>query len=99
MITRPEALIISSGNVVEGSVIQVYCTVENNNDISFTWTLNRMTLLNDPPHISIRTNVDGTDTTSVLIVDNFRDTDNMVFTSVLLLVLHQWLLAVGQQFH
>ena len=79
VITRPEALTTSSGNVVEGSVIQVYCTVENNNDISFTWTLNGTTLLNDPPHIRIRTNTDGTDTTSVLTVDNFRDTDNGVY--------------------
>ena len=60
-------------------MIQVYCTVENNNDISFTWTLNGTTLLNDPPHIRIRTNIDGTDTTSVLTVDNFRDTDNGVY--------------------
>ena len=60
-------------------MIQVYCTVENNNDISFTWTLNEMTLLNDPPHIRIRTNTDGTDTTSVLTVDNFRDTDSGVY--------------------
>ena len=79
VITRPEALITSSGNVVEGSVILVYCTVENNNDTSFTWTLNGTTLLNDPPHIRIRTNVDATDTTSVLTVDNFRDTDNGVY--------------------
>ena len=79
VITRPDALTTSTGNVVEGSVIQVYCTVENNNDISFTWTLNGMTLLNDPPHIRIRTNTDGTDTTSVLSVDNFRDTDNGVY--------------------
>ena len=79
VITRPEALTTSSGNVVEGSVILVYCTVEYNNDISFTWTLNGTTLLNDPPHIRIRTNVDGTDTTSVLTVDNFRDTDNGVY--------------------
>ena len=57
-------------------MIQVYCTVENNKDISFTWTLNGTALLNDPPHIRIRSNVDGTDTTSVLTVDNFRDTDN-----------------------
>ena len=35
-----------------------------------------MALLNDPPHIRIRSNIDGTDTTSVLTVDNFRDTDN-----------------------
>ena len=76
VITRPEALVTSSGSVVDGSVIQVYCTVENNNEISFTWTLNGMALLNDPPHIRIRSNVDGTDTTSVLTVDNFRDTDN-----------------------
>ena len=60
-------------------MIQVYCTVENTNDISFTWTLNGTTLLNAPPHIRIRTNTDGTDTTSVLTVDNVRDTDDGVY--------------------
>ena len=86
--TRPEALINSSGNVVEGSVIQIYCSVETDNEkclpisshgISFTWTLNESTLLNDPPHVRIRTNVDGTHITSVLTVDNFRDIDNGIY--------------------
>ena len=98
VITRPEALITSSGNVVEGSVIQVYCTVEKNNDISFTWILNGTTLLNDPPHIRIRTNTDGTDTTSVLTVDNLEIL-TMVITSVLLPTLSQQMLAMEQQFH
>ncbi len=37
--------------MVEGAVIQIYCTVEDNTTITFTWTLNGSSLLNDPPHI------------------------------------------------
>ncbi len=54
VLTRPEALISSSGStshVVEGSVIQIYCTVEDDTTVTFTWTHNGEPLLNDPPHI------------------------------------------------
>ena len=87
VLTRPEALVSSSGNVVEGSVIQIYCTVEMDTTVTFTWTLNKSALLNDPPHIRIRednlpvrsASLLTNDSTSVLTVDNFRDTDNGVY--------------------
>ena len=87
VLTRPEALVSSSGNVVEGSVIQIYCTVEMDTTVTFTWTLNGTALLNDPPHIRIRqenlpvrsASLLTDDSTSVLTVDNFRDTDNGVY--------------------
>ena len=71
-------------NVVEGSVIQIYCTVEMDTTVTFIWTLNGSALLNDPPHIRIRednlpvrsASLITNDSTSVLTVDNFRDTDN-----------------------
>ena len=87
VLTGPEALVNSSGNVVEGSVIQIYCTVEMDTTVTFTWTFNGSALLNDPPHIRIRedhlpicsVSLLTNDSTSVLTVDNFRDTDNGVY--------------------
>ncbi len=87
VLTRPEALVSSSGNVVEGSVIQIYCTVEDDTTVTFTWTLNGSFLLNDPPHIRIRednlpersASLLTDDSTSVLTVDNLRDSDNGVY--------------------
>ena len=87
VLTQPEALVSSSGNMVEGSVIQIYCTVEMDTTVTFTWTLNGTALLNDPPHIRIRqdnlpvrsASLLTDDSTSVLTVDNFRDTDNGVY--------------------
>ena len=87
VLTQPEALVSSSGNVVEGSVIQIYCTVEMDTTVTFTWTLNGTALLNDPPHIRIRqdnlpvrsASLLTDDSTSALTVDNFRDTDNGVY--------------------
>ena len=87
VLTGPEALVSSSGSVVEGSVIQIYCTVEDRTTITFTWTLNGKSLLNDPPHIRIREDnlpersrsLLTNDSTSVLTVDNFRASDNGVY--------------------
>ena len=87
VLTRPEALVSSSGNVVEGSVIQIYCTVEDDTTVTFTWTLNGSFLLNDPPHIRIREDnlpersgsLLTDDSTSVLTVDNFRTSDDGVY--------------------
>ena len=87
VLTGPEALVSSSGRVVEGSVIQIYCTVEDDTAVTFTWTLNGRSLLNDPPHIRIREDnhpersaslLTG-DSTSLLTVDNFRESDNGVY--------------------
>ena len=68
-------------------MIQIYCTVEDNTTVTFTWTLNGSSLLNDPPHIRIRednlpersASLLTDDSTSVLTVDNFRASDNGVY--------------------
>ena len=68
-------------------MIQIYCTVEDDTNVTFTWTHNGDLLFNDPPHIRIRqdnipqrsasllTNY----STTVLTVDNFRTSDNGVY--------------------
>ncbi len=68
-------------------MIQIYCTVEDDTTVTFTWTLNGSSLLNDPPHIRIRednrpersASLLTDDTTSVLTVDNFRASDDGVY--------------------
>ncbi len=83
----PKALVSSSGSVIEGSVIQIYCTVEDDTTATFTWTLNGSSLRNDPPHIRIREDnrpersksLLTDDSTSVLTVDDFRASDNGVY--------------------
>ncbi len=87
VLTGPEALVSSSGSVVEGSVIQIYCTVVDDTTVTFTWTLNGGSLLNDPPHIRIRednlpersASLLTDDSTSVLTVDNSRASDDGVY--------------------
>ncbi len=87
VITGPDALVSSNGSVVEGSVIQIYCTVENDTTITFTWTHNGGPLFNDPPHIRIRednrpqrsASLLTDDSTTVLTVDNFSASDNGVY--------------------
>ncbi len=87
VLTGPEALVSSSGSVVEGSVIQIYCTVEDDTAVTCTWTLNGSSLLNDPPHIRIKednlpersVSLLTDDSTSLLTVDNFRESDNGVY--------------------
>ncbi len=68
-------------------MIQIYCTVENDITLTFTWTHNGDPLLNDPPHIRIRednrpqrsASLLTDDSTTVLTVDNFRASDNGVY--------------------
>ena len=73
----PSVLFESNGgihNVVEGSVIQLYCSVESTT-ASFTWTKDGNQVLIDVPHLRERTSNDSTTTTSVLTVDNFQVND------------------------
>ena len=73
----PSVLFQSNGglhNVVEGSVIQLYCSVEST-AASFSWTKNGSAVVIDVPHLRERTSNDSTTTTSVLTVDNFQSSD------------------------
>ena len=74
----PNVLFESNGgvhNVVERSVIWLYCTA-NSTAATITWTKDGVALVNDPPHIRIRSSSDGMSTTSSLVVDNFQASDN-----------------------
>ena len=60
--------------MVEGSVIQLYCSVEST-AASFSWTKDGNPVIIDVPHLRERTFSDSTTTTSVLTVDNFQSSD------------------------
>ncbi len=68
-------------------MIQIYCTVEDDTTVTFIWTLNGSSLLNDPPHIRIKednlpersASLLTDDSTSVLTVDKFRASDDGVY--------------------
>ena len=68
-------------------MIQIYCTVEMDTTATFMWTLDGTALLTNPPHIRIRednlpvrsASLLTTDSTSMLTIDNFRETDNGVY--------------------
>ena len=62
-------------NIVEQSVIWLYCTA-NSVNATITWTKDGVTLVNDPAHIRIRSSSSGMSTTSSLVVDNFQTSDN-----------------------
>ena len=77
VISLPSVLFQSNGgihNVVEGSVIQLYCSVESTT-ASFSWTKDGSPVVIDVPHLRERTSNDSTTTTSVLTVDNFQSSD------------------------
>ena len=77
VISLPSVLFQSNGglhNVVEGSVIQLYCSVESIT-AAFFWTKDGSPVVIDVPHLRERTSNDSTTTTSVLTVDNFQSSD------------------------
>ena len=74
----PAVLMQSNGgvhNVVQGSVIQLYCSVQSTTT-TFSWTKDGGPVVIDVPHLRERTCNDSTTTTSVLTVDNFQSGDN-----------------------
>ena len=77
----PESLFGTSGgvhSVVEGSVIQLYCSVEPDN-ATISWTKDNVPVIIDVPHLRVRTSSNGTHNTSVLTLDNFRSGDNGMY--------------------
>ena len=79
----PTVLFESNGgvhNVVEGSVIQLYCSVPSPT-ATLTWTKNGSPVVLDVPHLRERT-VNDSDTgtiNSVLTIDYFVSSDNGVY--------------------
>ena len=77
----PETLFGASGgvhSVVEGSVIQLYCSVEPDN-ATVSWTKDNVPVIIDVPHLRVRMSSNGTHNTSVLTLDNFRPGDNGMY--------------------
>ena len=61
-------------NIVEGSIIQLYCSVESTT-ASFYWTKNESLVQPDVVHLRERTCNDSTTATSVLTIDGFLFSD------------------------
>ena len=84
VISLPEALFQADGgmqNVVEGSVIQLFCSVESITAI-FSWTKDGSHVVIDVPHLRQRTTRNDTTTTSMLTIDNFQSTDNGLYQCI-----------------
>ena len=62
-------------NVVEGSVIQLFCSVESLN-VTFSWTKDGSPVVIDVPNLHERTCNDSTTTTSMLTIEDFQSSDN-----------------------
>ena len=79
--TLPDILFLTNNgvhNIAPQSAIWLYCTVNSATAApSITWTKDGVTLVNDPPHIRIRSSNDTLlSATSSLVVDNFGIADD-----------------------
>ena len=75
----PDVLFVDNSgvhNVKLGTVIRARCTASSSSAPVVTWFKDGDSLLNDPPHIRIRTSTDDTEVTSVLTIDNFNTGDD-----------------------
>ena len=74
----PAALFESNGgvhNIVQGSVIQLYCSVESST-ATFSWTKDGYLVVINVPHLRQRLCNDSNTTTSVLTIEGFQSRDN-----------------------
>ncbi len=81
----PDTLWVHNGgvhNIVEGHVIQLYCSADDITAPTIRWEKDWTDIFQDPPHIFIRTSDNGTTTLSVLTVDPFNSTDDGVYTCI-----------------
>jgi len=63
--------------IVSGSVIQLYCSATSMTGTpNITWVNNRVNLINNPPHIRIRSSSNNTETISSLTIDYFTSEDD-----------------------
>ena len=81
MTSLPEVLFQADGgmqNVVEGSVIQLFCSIEFTR-VTFSWTKDGRSVVINVPHLRERTTSNSNTTTSMLTIDNFQSTDNGLY--------------------
>ena len=77
----PEA-VFSGGSetVVEGSVVWLYCHVNSiASTLRVTWSKDGASLVQDVPHIRMRSSSDDTSTTLLLVLDNLQASDSGVY--------------------
>ena len=78
MTSLPEALFLANGgvrNVVEDTVIQLFCVVQFPN-VTFSWTKNGEAVVLDVPHLRERTCSNSTASTSMLTIETFQFSDD-----------------------
>ena len=81
--SRPEIL-FGSTSVVKGSVIWLYCEVNSiATNLTAFWNKDMDVLIEDVPHIRMRTRTSGSSTTFVLVIDNFQMADSGMYQCVI----------------
>ena len=77
--TFPDTLFDGEGYIVEGSVVWLYCEVNSTSPaLTVTWEKDEP-LVQDVPHIRLRSSHSDTSTTFILIVDDFQTSDSGVY--------------------
>ena len=70
----------STTSVVEGSVLWLYCEVNfTSTSLSVSWSKDGGSLVQDVPHIRLRTSTSTSSTTLLLVVDNVVSSDAGVY--------------------
>ena len=70
----------SSASIVEGSVLWLYCEVNStSSSLSVSWSKDGGSLVQDVPHIRLRTSTSSSSTTLLLVLDNVVSSDAGVY--------------------
>ena len=70
----------SSTSVVEGSILWLYCEVKaTSSSLSVSWNKDGKSLIQDVPHIRLRTSTSSSSTTLLLVLDNVVCSDTGVY--------------------
>ena len=84
-VTSLPAVLFNGGNqtIVEGSVIWLYCEVNSiAPTLTVTWNMNSVPLVQDVPHIRMRSSTSISSSTFLLVVDNFQAPDNGIYQCI-----------------
>ena len=81
MSSLPQIFFSGGGEtVVEGSVVWLYCQVNSTaSTLTVTWSKDCASLVQDVPHIRMRSSSDDTSTTLLLVLDNLQASDSGVY--------------------
>ena len=81
MTSHPDVLYDGgSVTIVEGSVIWLYCEVDSvSSSLTVTWQKGNATVVQNVPHIRMRSSKTMTSSIFLLVVDNFQSSDNGLY--------------------